>query len=183
MNCRIIISFSMLSAIMLQSCASAQVRPVPPNDINAAIPGTKKIVVAADGSGDYKTVQGAINSLPDSSATARTVFIKNGVYREKIYLEKNNIILEGEDRSNTIITAAIARDEWRCGHQDDWGVATINVSGNDITIRNCTVTNSYGFDFKEEKTIYCASDTISRQKKLTKNGHQMALRTLNATRL
>jgi len=150
----------------------------------------KTIMVDAGGKGDYKTIQGAINSLPDSSATRRVIFIKKGVYNEKLYIEKSNIVLEGEDREKTVITESIARDEWRCGHTDDWGVATMNVGANDITLKNLTITNSFGFDFKEEKIIYCASDTINlpgaqagKQKKLTKNGHQMALRTMNATRL
>ena len=79
---------------------------------------------------------------------------------------------------------AIARDEWRCGHTDDWGVATMNVVRNDITLKNLTITNNYGFDFKE-RTIWCASDTSANKKrKLRKDGHQMALRTMNmATRL
>jgi pectinesterase len=150
----------------------------------------KKIIVDADGKGDFKTIQGAINSLPDSSAISRIIFIKRGVFNEKLYIEKANIILEGEDREKTIITESIARDEWRCGHADDWGVATLNVGANDITLKNLTITNSFGFDFKEEKTIYCASDKINlpaglagKQKKVGKNGHQMALRTMNATRL
>ncbi len=143
----------------------------------------KKIVVDAGGKRDFKTIQGAINSLPDSSLTSRIIFIKKGVYNEKLYIEKNNIILEGEDREKTIITESIARDEWRCGHTDDWGVATMNVGANDITLKNLTVTNSFGFDFKEEKTIYCPSDTVTGQKKITRSSHQMAVRTLNATRL
>lgn len=162
-----------LASLMLAGCASAQ-----------PIQGSaKKIVVASDGSGDFKTIQGAINSLPDSSVTPRILFIKNGVYREKIYLEKNNIVLEGENREKTIITAAIARDEWRCGHMDDWGVATLNVGANDISLVNLSIINSYGFDQKEERTIYCAADTVNKEKKIAGNGHQMALRTLNATRL
>src|SRR5688572_1951197 len=76
----------------------------------------KRIVVADDGSGDYKTIQGAINSLPDSGSNPRTIFIKKGNYKEKLYVEKANIIFEGESRDKTIITASIARDEWRCGH-------------------------------------------------------------------
>jgi pectinesterase len=143
-----------------------------------------KIVVSQDGKGDYKTIQGALNSLPDSSATPRTIYIKKGTYTEKIYIEKANVIFEGEDREKTIVTAAIARDEWRCGHTDDWGVATMNVGANDITLKNLTITNSFGFDLKEETTVYCASDTVSKQKKLRKDGHQMALRTMNnATRM
>lgn len=144
----------------------------------------QKITVAADGTGDYKTIQGAINSLPDSSATTRIIFIKKGTYSEKLYIEKSNIQLEGEDRETTILVASIARDEWRCGHTDDWGVATMNIGANDITLKNLTVTNDYGFDFKE-RTIWCAADTTAnKEKKLRRDGHQMALRTMNmATRL
>lgn len=143
-----------------------------------------RIVVDASGKGDFKTIQGAINSLPDSSAAPRTIFIKKGVYNEKLYLEKSNLILEGEDREATIIIESIARDEWRCGHTDDWGVATMNVAANDITLKNLTVTNSFGFDWKQETIVYCASDTTgTKQRKLTKSGHQMALRVMNATRL
>ena len=145
----------------------------------------KKIVVDAGGRGDFKTIQGAINSLPDSSVIPRLILIKNGVYSEKLYFEKPNIIFEGEDREKTIIIASIARDEWRCGHTDDWGVATLNIGASDITLKNLTITNNYGFDFKE-KTIYCPSDTAAPngRKKIRKDGHQMALRTMNmATRL
>lgn len=144
----------------------------------------QRIVVDINGKGDFKTIQGAINSLPDSSATARVIFIRKGVYNEKLYIEKSNIVFEGEDREKTIIIASIARDEWRCGHTDDWGVATMNVGANDITLKNLTITNNYGFDFKE-RTIWCASDTTpTKLKEIKKNGHQMALRTMNmATRL
>ena len=144
----------------------------------------KRIVVDITGKGDFRTIQGAINSLPDSSATERIIFIKKGTYAEKLYIEKPNVVFEGEDREATIIIASIARDEWRCGHTDDWGVATMNVGTNDITLKNLTVTNNYGFDFKE-RTIWCASDTTAnKEKKLRKDGHQMALRTMNmATRL
>lgn len=146
--------------------------------------GQTKIIVAKDGSGDYKTIQGAINSLPELSATQRVIFIKKGVYSEKLYIEKSNIIFEGEDREHTIITASVARDEWRCGHADDWGVATMNVGADDITLKNLTIANSFGFDYKEPHTIYCAPDTSAgKMKTLRKDGHQMALRTMNATRL
>ena len=145
--------------------------------------GQKKIVVDANGNGDFKTIQAAINSLQATSNEARTIFIKKGVYNEKLFIEKSNIVLEGEEKEKTIITAAIARDEWRCEHKDDWGVATMNVRANDISLLNLTVVNSFGFDFKEDKIIDCPLDTVNRQKKIGKNGHQMALRAMNCTRL
>lgn len=170
----IISFFYSLSLIMLLSCIESQA--------GQSVPYSK-IIVAADGSGDYKTIQGAINSLPDSSATAITIFIKNGTYSEKLFIEKSNIIFLGEDRFKTIITQDIARDEWRCEHADDWGVATMNVNGNDITLKNLTIANDYGFNFKENRIIDCAADTVTHKKTITRNGHQMALRTMKATRL
>ncbi len=145
----------------------------------------QKIIVDQRGKGDFKTIQGAINSLSDSSSTQRIIFIKKGVYREKLYIEKSNIVLEGEDKNTTIITAAIARDEWRCEHSDDWGVATISMSGSDITLKNLTISNTYGFDNagKPDRIIACKNDTISPQKKISYGGHQMALRTFQTTRL
>jgi pectinesterase len=141
------------------------------------------IVVDTKGKGDFKTIQGAINSLPDTSATTRVIFIRKGVYNEKLYIEKHNITLLGEDREKTIITQSIARDAWRCLHNEDWGVATINTDGNDLTFQNLTITNSFGFDAKGEVVIPCATDTISHKKTISKNSHQMALRTMNSTRL
>jgi len=142
-----------------------------------------KIVVDQQGRADFKTIVEAINSLPDSSATTRTIFIRKGTYREKIFISKHNIVFEGEDRDKTIITQDIARDEWRCDHPDDWGVATMNVNGTDITLKNLTVANDYGFNVKETKTIDCPNDTVTHKRTITINGHQMALRTMKATRL
>jgi pectinesterase len=151
--------------------------------ISSSANSQQKIIVAQDGSGNYKTVQEAINSLSDSSVVTRSIYIKKGIYKEKIFIKKNNLVLEGEDRTTTVITAAIARDEWRCDHIDDWGVATMNVGANDITLKNLTVTNSYGFDFLQDRVIACAADTVTKQKTITKGGHQMALRTMGCTRL
>ena len=144
----------------------------------------KKITVATDGSGDFMTIGDAIKSLPDSALQPNTIFIKNGTYREKVFIEKNNITLQGEDKARTVIIDAIARDEWRCDHKDDWGVATMNVNGNDITFKNLTIVNSYGFDNKTDRIVNCAADTSASHKRtIHPNGHQMALRTMTATRL
>jgi pectinesterase len=141
------------------------------------------IVVDQTGRGQFTTIQGAINSLPDSSRSPRIIHIRKGIYLEKIYVEKANLILQGEGLDSTIIKASIAREIWRCGHNDDWGAATVNIGANDITLRNLTVTNGYGFE-NEEREVYCASDTqTGRIRLVRKASHQMALRTHNnATR-
>jgi pectinesterase len=64
-----------------------------------------KKVVAADGSGDYKTVQAAFDAIPENYTGTWTVFVKNGTYKEKISLTalKSNVVLEGENRDKTIL--------------------------------------------------------------------------------
>lgn len=63
-------------------------------------------VVAADGSGQFRTVQEAIHAVPDFRKTPTTIFIKPGVYKEKIVLAESKayVMLIGEDAGSTILT-------------------------------------------------------------------------------
>ena len=142
------------------------------------------VTVAPDGSAQYRSIQGALNSLQDKADHPRVIEIAAGIYREKIYIEKDNIVLKGAGAGKTIITASIARDIWRCRYNDDWGVATLNIGASDITLLGLSVENSYGFDNQDTVVIPCPLDSIQPQKTIGRGGHQMALRTMNgATRL
>ncbi len=70
--------------------------------------GATTLVVAADGSGDFATVQGAIDFLPTANATRRLIFIRKGVYQELVRINSNKplITLRGEDRKETVIAYA-----------------------------------------------------------------------------
>lgn len=142
----------------------------------------KDIVVAPDGSGNFKTIQEAINSLPAEAASQRVILIKKGTYNEKIFIDKNFITLRGENPEKTVITIAEAREAWRCNNPDDYGTATINLKGSDINLENLSFINSYGRDNKKDKIIDCASDS-SGKKTIKPNVHQMALRSFGTTRL
>jgi pectinesterase len=63
-------------------------------------------VVASDGSGDYTTVQAAFDAVPDNYTGKWTIYVKTGTYKEKLLLDskKINVILEGQNRENTILT-------------------------------------------------------------------------------
>ena len=64
----------------------------------------RKLTVAADGSGDFNTVQGAIDFIPDHNNDRVTIFIKNGRYEEIVYFRnKTNVTFLGEDREQTLI--------------------------------------------------------------------------------
>ncbi len=140
------------------------------------------IIVAQNGRGDFKTIQEAINSLPATAQQQRIFLIKKGVYKEKVFIDKNFVTLKGEDPENTIVTISLARDEWRCSNPDDYGAATINLKGNDITLENLSFINSYGKDNKSENSITCATDSAG-SKTIKPTAHQMALRSFATTRL
>ena len=149
---------------------------------NKAIFAQKEIVVSQDGTGNFKTIQEAINSLPAKSKTQRVISIKKGTYSEKIFIDKDFVTLKGEDPINTIIAISLARDEWRCNNPDDYGTATINLKGSDITLVNLSFINSYGKDNKGSKTLNCPGDS-AKSKTIKSNTHQMALRSFKTTRL
>jgi pectin methylesterase-like acyl-CoA thioesterase len=64
------------------------------------------ITVAQNGSGDYTTVQAAFDAVPANYTGPITIFVKNGLYKEKLLLKQNqiNVTLIGEDRDNTVLT-------------------------------------------------------------------------------
>ncbi|MFT3681449.1 MAG: pectate lyase [Ferruginibacter sp.] len=141
------------------------------------------IVVAQDGSGNYKSIQDAINSLPAEATQQRVIVIKKGEYREKLFLEKNFITLRGENPEETKIIISQAREIFRCGNNDDWGVATINLKGSDINLENLSFINEYGFVTKDSVTVLCETDSVAKTKTVKKTSHQMALRSFTTTRL
>lgn len=151
--------------------------------ISIAVFAQKQIVVAQDGSGNFKSIQQAVNSLSADATEQRVIFIKKGIYNEKIFIEKNYITLKGESTASVQIVISEARDIFRCSNKDDWGVATLNLKGSDINLENLTFINNYGFEAKEDITIPCAADSVQKEKVIKKNGHQMALRSFTTTRL
>lgn len=66
----------------------------------------RTIKVATDGSGDFKTVQEAIASVPDNSADWTTIHLAAGTYQGNIIVPKNKvkISLEGDGADKSIIT-------------------------------------------------------------------------------
>ncbi|HJQ37495.1 MAG TPA: pectinesterase family protein [Thermoanaerobaculia bacterium] len=104
------------------------------------------LVVAQDGSGDFRTIQEAVDTIPAGNDEWQIILIRNGVYREKVLLAKSYVALVGEDREQTRIEFAELRRNWRASHPDDYGAAVINVAdgATDIILANLTVLNDYG---------------------------------------
>jgi pectinesterase len=104
------------------------------------------LIVDPKGPGTFRTIQAALDSLPDDAPTTRVILIRAGLYAEKIYVTKRRVALVGEDRKKTRIVFAELRKNWRKDHPDDWGAAVINIGDTvtDLVIANLTVHNNYG---------------------------------------
>ena len=72
---------------------------------NATTSKTKTIVVAKDGSGHFRTVQAAINKVPAGNRRRVIIYVKKGVYNEKVSIPsgKDFVTLKGESAALTYI--------------------------------------------------------------------------------
>ncbi|QIP15534.1 pectin esterase [Spirosoma aureum] len=66
----------------------------------------QRMTVAQDGSGDYRTVQSALNVVPANNKSRIVIYIKKGVYKEKLTLDSTQhlVTLIGEEKGSTILT-------------------------------------------------------------------------------
>lgn len=102
------------------------------------------LVVAADGSGQFRTVQAAIDAAPSQSRRPVIIQLKPGTYREKVTVPalKTHLVLRGANATTTIITYA-----------DHVGLPDITtptsysvlVQANDFTAENVTIENAAGY--------------------------------------
>lgn len=94
-------------------------------------------VVSADGTGDFATLQGALNFL--SSGKDSKIYVKNGTYIGLAYIKnKDGYTIEGQSRDGVIFKGynnsnLNASTHWR---------SVINISGDDINILNITLINT-----------------------------------------
>jgi pectinesterase len=105
-------------------------------------------VVAQDGSGDFKTVQEAINAVPDFRKNTTTIFIRNGVYKDKLVLPTSKTMVKfvGEDVQHTILTYDdYASKKNRFGEEmGTTGSTSFFIFGDDFSAENITFENSAG---------------------------------------
>src|SRR5215211_142625 len=99
--------------------------------------------VAKDGSGDYKFIQDAIDAMRVYPLAPITLYIKNGVYNEKLLLPSDNtdVIFIGESVEKTIITF---NDYSGRGRLTTFTSYTAKISGNRFRAENITFANSAG---------------------------------------
>ena len=99
------------------------------------------IVVSRDGTGKYRDIQEAVEAVRAFMDYTVTIFIKNGIYKEKLVIPSwvKNVQLVGEDAEKTIITYD---DHANINKMGTFRTYTIKVEGSDITFKNLTIENN-----------------------------------------
>ncbi len=109
---------------------------------------TGRVVVAQDGTGNYRTVQQAVNAVADNSMEEVIIFIKNGRYKEKIIIpgSKTGIRMIGESVERVILTYDdfASRKDATGKNIGTSGSASFFLFAADFTAENITFENSAG---------------------------------------
>src|SRR4051812_47541203 len=121
----------------------------------------KDLAVAPDGAGDFKTVQEAIDAIPDNNSDRVVIRIKPGTYKQHLFIPKgkNAITFRGEDAKTTILTDDkninfVYPDGKKISTPDS---STVLVRGNEFIAENATFENTAG-NHGQALAMYHAGD-------------------------
>lgn len=136
------------------------------------------LVVDQSGNGEFTTVQEALLKVPRNTDEPVTIYIKKGVYDEKLYVFRPNIRLIGESLEETIITHndnadSIGPTGQKMGTK---GSATVTITANGFYAENLTFQNTnpvlqaVALYVESDKAIFNRVRIIGDQDTLYANG-------------
>jgi len=108
----------------------------------------------------FNSIQAALDSLPTTGPDANRwaiIRIAPGLYREKLFIKRDKVVLAGSGLSRTIIQYPILRQHFLAARQTtalpvgadlekDWGAAVVNIAASDIQLLDLAVHNSYALE-------------------------------------
>lgn len=139
------------------------------------------IVVASDGSGNFRTVQQAIDKVPANNKKRVVITIKPGIYNEQIRIpvDKPFISLKGTDAEKTVLTYRISNKE--AGSTS--AAFAVYIGGHDFLAENLTFENSFGTGSQAVAVLVEADRSVFKKCRFlgwqdtlyAKNGRQLYL--------
>lgn len=106
-----------------------------------------EIIVAQDGSGDFRTLAEAFQVLPDEPDHWTTIKVKPGTYKEKLVLDihKNKVKIIGENPETTVIcwddhTGKVVNGDTL----NTYSSYTLSIRSDEVTLENLTIANTAG---------------------------------------
>lgn len=140
---------------LLLSCAAVAAADTPATK-PALARDADRIVVAADGSGDFRAVQAAVDFAQAHREKPVVIFIRKGRYEERVRVgrEKRHVHLVGEDRKGTVI--AFTNNETL---NPGWNQRSVlGVEGDDFVLENLTVQNTTPYKGSQAEAVYVNAD-------------------------
>ncbi|MDD3077491.1 MAG: pectinesterase family protein [Paludibacter sp.] len=103
-------------------------------------------VVALDGSGNFTTIQAAVDACKAFPSFSVSIFIKNGIYKEKVVVPACNTHLRliGESADKTILSWDDFFDKIDRGRNSTFYTYTLKVEADDFRAENITIQNFAG---------------------------------------
>ncbi|XP_028753524.1 probable pectinesterase 67 [Neltuma alba] len=100
------------------------------------IPANRTIKVDDEGDGEFRSIQAAIDSIPEGNSQWVIVHVRKGVYREKVTIPKNKpyIFLRGNGRGKTAIV-------WSQSSVDNIESATFKVEAHNVIVFGVSIKN------------------------------------------
>lgn len=147
-----------LMSLVLLLLSSVGMRSQELNGDGPAGPNAPDITVALDGSGQYTSIGQAVESVRDYKPTRTIIYVRNGTYREKLWIpaHKHDITIIGESRGGVVVEggdyAGVVRRgfvtdtekgdlELKIGTFRTW---TCRIDGDGIRLENLTISNTAG---------------------------------------
>ncbi|KAH9305523.1 hypothetical protein KI387_009927 [Taxus chinensis] len=96
-------------------------------------------IVAQDGTGNYNSIAAALNAAPQKSTQRYVIYIKAGVYEEKLTVYKENIMLLGDGKGVTVVTGSSSLTK-----EATQFAANFMASSNGFIARDMTFENTAG---------------------------------------
>ncbi len=119
-------------------------------------------VVAQDGSGDYASIQQAVNEVPEAGREPVIILVRCGEYRERVIVNRDHLRIVGEERDRTVITwSGCAKDLDAEGREKGTFLSyTVLVTGVDVEMENLTIRNDAGDgrEVGQAVALYAAGD-------------------------
>ncbi|MDO5436318.1 MAG: pectinesterase family protein [Clostridia bacterium] len=104
------------------------------------------VTVDMNGNGDHVTLQAAVDMIAPGEHEPNVIRVMPGIYREKVVVDKDNIIIAGAGCDDTVLVwNGCAMDPDENGRPKGTFLSyTLLITGRNVTVENITVSNDAG---------------------------------------
>jgi pectinesterase len=127
--------------IVQYSCASTAAQQWAFEPVGGSVEGD--ITVAADGSGDYTSVQAAVNAVGTGGSSEVVIAIKPGTYRGKVSIPSNKPHITFEGAGDSPDDVLIVDNKNAGDYGGSQGSATVVIQGDHFTAHNLSMSNDF----------------------------------------